>query len=296
MAFTDEQRQALKAKLSYRHIKTRSSNGTSLPYVEGWHVIAEANRIFGYDCWDRRTVDPRCVWSELQRGQMVCFYTTKVRITVRAGGSTIVREGIGTGIGRSTTVEVAHDIALKSAETDATKRALATFGNPFGLALYDKDKLQVTKSRRASVARTPRASHQSNVPGDAKLQVVLTLNRGEGVSDRFESPTAYVDAILGLIPTLPTLESLYQFWESCHRQWETDPGGNMNLTHRIRWFLLLGGADAEGGGTDGTDDSEETRGEHPFAQSVDGSVAEYGAALPAGRRGGGGAEVSPQAS
>jgi Rad52/22 family double-strand break repair protein len=30
----------------------------------------------------------------------------------------------------------AHDIALKVAETDATKRALATFGKPFGLELY----------------------------------------------------------------------------------------------------------------------------------------------------------------
>jgi hypothetical protein len=29
-----------------------------------------------------------------------------------------------------------HDIALKAAETDATKRALATFGKPFGLELY----------------------------------------------------------------------------------------------------------------------------------------------------------------
>ena len=29
-----------------------------------------------------------------------------------------------------------HDIALKVAETDATKRALATFGKPFGLELY----------------------------------------------------------------------------------------------------------------------------------------------------------------
>jgi len=29
-----------------------------------------------------------------------------------------------------------HDTALKAAETDATKRALATFGKPFGLALY----------------------------------------------------------------------------------------------------------------------------------------------------------------
>ena len=29
-----------------------------------------------------------------------------------------------------------HEKALKTAETDATKRALATFGKPFGLELY----------------------------------------------------------------------------------------------------------------------------------------------------------------
>ena len=38
----------------------------------------------------------------------------------------------------------AHERALKSAETDATKRALATFGNRFGLALYDKEQAGVT--------------------------------------------------------------------------------------------------------------------------------------------------------
>jgi transposase-like protein len=27
----------------------------------------------------------------------------------------------------------------------------------------------------------------------------------------------------------------------CHRQWETDPSGNMKLTHRLRWFLGQGG-------------------------------------------------------
>jgi DNA repair and recombination protein RAD52 len=27
--------------------------GPTLLYVEGWHVIAEANLIFGYDAWDR---------------------------------------------------------------------------------------------------------------------------------------------------------------------------------------------------------------------------------------------------
>jgi len=35
---------------------------------------------------------------------------------------------------------------LKGAETDATKRALATFGNPFGLALYDREQAGVRKA------------------------------------------------------------------------------------------------------------------------------------------------------
>jgi hypothetical protein len=38
---------------------------------------------------------------------------------------------------------LAHESALKEAETDAMKRALMTFGNPFGLALYDKEQRNV---------------------------------------------------------------------------------------------------------------------------------------------------------
>jgi hypothetical protein len=59
-----------------------------------------------------------------------------VRITVHADGAIIIREGHGTGEGRGDLPGEVHDIALKAAETDATKRALATFGKPFGLELY----------------------------------------------------------------------------------------------------------------------------------------------------------------
>jgi hypothetical protein len=55
---------------------------------------------------------------------------------VHADGATVIREGHGTGEGRGTSPGEVHDIALKAAETDATKRALATFGRPFGLGLY----------------------------------------------------------------------------------------------------------------------------------------------------------------
>ena len=91
MAFTDTQTKALKAKLSHRHVRTRDSHGQQLAYVEGWHVIAEANRIFGFDSWDRQTTSPECIWSANQRGQSVCFYSTKVRVTVRAKPGTGAR-------------------------------------------------------------------------------------------------------------------------------------------------------------------------------------------------------------
>src|SRR5262249_919173 len=147
MALSDMQLRQLRAKLDARHIRTRKANRTELDYVEGWHVISEANRIFGYDAWDCRTVATKCVSSSDNGQHHFAAYTAKVRITVRAGDIIIVREGSGTGEGSGATPGQAHEIALKSAETDATKRALATFGNPFGLALYDRDQLGIRKRR-----------------------------------------------------------------------------------------------------------------------------------------------------
>src|SRR5690606_8727621 len=62
-----------------------------------------------------------------------------VRVTV----GEIVREGVGSGHGIDVDVGLAHESAIKEAETDAMKRALMTFGNPFGLALYDKEQANV---------------------------------------------------------------------------------------------------------------------------------------------------------
>jgi recombination DNA repair RAD52 pathway protein len=87
------------------------------------------------------------VWSGQNGPVYATAYTAKVRVSVRAGDIVIVREGSGTGEGRASTPGQAHELALKGAETDATKRALATFGNPFGLALYDKEQAGVRKVR-----------------------------------------------------------------------------------------------------------------------------------------------------
>jgi len=122
-------------------------------YLEGWQVIAEANRIFGFDGWQRQTIAVRCVAQaerSIGRDQKPGWgvtYTARVRVTVTAGGLTpLIREGSGAGHGIDLDLGQAHESALKEAETDAMKRALMTFGNPFGLALYDKAQRQVSSA------------------------------------------------------------------------------------------------------------------------------------------------------
>jgi DNA repair and recombination protein RAD52 len=135
--------EALKAPLDKRHVKTRDQSGTTLSYVMAWHAIAEANRIFGFDGWSRETLDMTCV-SDRERkvGSGTGFgvaYTARVRITV--GG--VMRDGFGAGTQVDRDHGKAHEGASKEAESDATKRALMTFGNAFGLALYDKEQANV---------------------------------------------------------------------------------------------------------------------------------------------------------
>jgi len=81
------------------------------------------------------------------RGAFLAIYIARVRITVHADGATIIREGHGTGEGRGTLPGEVHDIALKAAETDATKRALSTFGKPFGLELYRSDRTALSRNQ-----------------------------------------------------------------------------------------------------------------------------------------------------
>ena len=124
MGFSAKQVQALRRHPSSRHIRTREAHGRELTYLEGWYAISEANRIFGFDGWNRETVESRSVLTRESRGTFLVVYIARVRVTVHTDGATIIREGHGTGESRGTSPGEVHDIALKVAETDATKRLL----------------------------------------------------------------------------------------------------------------------------------------------------------------------------
>lgn len=144
MSFTDTQLDALKAPLNRQNVRSRQQAGRSLSYIEGWHAIAEANRIFGFDAWHRETVELRECGEPRQTGdKWRVAFICRVRLTVQAGERSIVRDGTGYGSGIDKDLGQAYESAVKEAETDAMKRGLMTFGNPFGLALYDKDQTNV---------------------------------------------------------------------------------------------------------------------------------------------------------
>jgi DNA recombination protein Rad52 len=151
--FSPEQVAALSAPLDRANVRQREQGRGKVAYVEGWFAVAEANRIFGFDGWQRQTIAVRCVAQAertIGRDQKPGWgvtYTARVRVTVTAGGlAPLIREGSGAGHGIDVDLGQAHESALKEAETDAMKRALMTFGNPFGLALYDKAQRQVSSA------------------------------------------------------------------------------------------------------------------------------------------------------
>ena len=197
MGFSNNQVKALETKLNGKHVKTRDVRGKTLSYVEGWHVIAEANRVFGFDAWDRETLEARCVWEGASKGLRNCSYVARVRVRVRAGKTVVIREGSGFGNGRGSSAGEAHEVAIKEAETDAMKRALSTFGNPFGLALYDKQQRGVRRSR--------------SKPNGKPISWVLLDATGEPLS-KHEDPVAYCTASRKHLEALDDADVLMSFW------------------------------------------------------------------------------------
>ena len=59
--FSPEQIEALSAPLNRAHISSREQGRGQVAYLKSYVVINEANRIFGFDGWQRQTLFCRCV-------------------------------------------------------------------------------------------------------------------------------------------------------------------------------------------------------------------------------------------
>ena len=139
--------------------------------------------------------------------------------------------GQGRGKAKAPTPGQAHELALKGAETDATKRALATFGNPFGLALYDREQAGVRKMRGASPS-----SGETLQSGPW----VLRSSTRKPISSH-DTAKSFIEALQQAMSEAHDIELLYDVWEQnietlrvLHRSTNERPGVVPTMVSHLR--------------------------------------------------------------
>jgi hypothetical protein len=232
--FSPEQIAALSAPLDRARISSREQGRGRVNYLQGWVLIEEANRIFGHDGWQRQTLSCQCVTEAKrligsknegrpQKEGWGVTYIARVRITVHAGErGLLIREGTGAGHGIDVDLGLAHESAIKEAETDAMKRALVTFGNPFGLALYDRSQRQVSGAPAQQVGHQP-AQAANGVLRRPHAAAPNPVAQGPAPHAPLDPPTirSLQDRIRGLMP--PQLAAFSRAFRSAFQVPESTP-------------------------------------------------------------------------
>ena len=148
-------KELLSKKLDASNVKVRQQAGVSLSYLEGWFVQQQMNDIFGYENWHQNVKEIKnpVPLEQYKNNNGKTMYRVGYSATVRVEANiphfdedgdydyktTVVREDVGFGNGVSFDPTQACELAIKEAVTDAMKRACKSFGNQFGLPLYDKE-------------------------------------------------------------------------------------------------------------------------------------------------------------
>lgn len=206
---TADQIKMLEAPLDKAHVKEPSGSfGPKGDYLEGWHVMNELNRVFGFDGWSYRIDLTRDALDKAKNSkgddQWQAAYTCICTLTV----GDVTRQDVGFGSGFAKQVGDAIEGATKEAATDALKRAARTFGNIFGLALYDKSRANVQAAPPPVITDDQRTQLMSAMTAAGKVPgtylAAASRNTGLTIKDLSELPASEFDgiyaAVLKLIP------------------------------------------------------------------------------------------------
>lgn len=142
MAITPQQyEQLLKPLNPSRVAQRKGGGGKSLSYLEAWDVKAHLIRIFGFGSWSADVLETSLAYEEqTDKGNWSVGYRVLLRLTIHPLGCTYTEAAVGSAmLGMR---GEAHDMAIKTAESDALKRAAINLGTQFGLSLYDNGSTQ----------------------------------------------------------------------------------------------------------------------------------------------------------
>lgn len=139
MKLSDEVTATLLKPIAPHRVKQLDGNS----YVEQFDIRAMMNRVFGFTGWGLTVTDLSMLYeapAETKAGKPAyrVAYRCSVRLTVY-GDPDCTYDGASVGEALMPDFKRgdAHDMALKSAESGALKRAATCLGDQFGLSLYD---------------------------------------------------------------------------------------------------------------------------------------------------------------
>lgn len=113
----------------------------NMAYLEAWDVRAHLIRVFGFGGFSIELLDYEMAYEQetTTRQGKAAFkvgYRARVQLTIPSLGATYTEAAFGESVMPDFKRGDAHDMALKTAESQAFKRAAMNLGTQFGLSLY----------------------------------------------------------------------------------------------------------------------------------------------------------------
>lgn len=131
-----------------------SKDGKGFSHVEAYEIRAHLNRVLGFARWSQRVVSQELVFESSTGTEKpkwtVCYRSIVELVVCSETGDPLATYTEG-ATGDATNLPSradAHDMALKTSQSQAFKRCAMNLGDQFGLSLYNKG------SHRALVMRT----------------------------------------------------------------------------------------------------------------------------------------------
>jgi len=155
--------QLLKPLNPNRVAKRKGGGGKQLSYLEAWEVKAHLIRIFGFLGWEWEVTEAVLAFEELTDGKWSVGYkvvgtlTIKIYSEDRYGYRTAQYAEAAIGFATLGSRGEAHDMAIKTAESDALKRAAINLGDQFGLSLYNNGSVQPVVKQTLDREKTGRS-------------------------------------------------------------------------------------------------------------------------------------------
>jgi recombination DNA repair RAD52 pathway protein len=127
--------------LNESRVAKRGQAGRQLSYREAWDVKAHLIRIFGFGGWSADVLESTLAFEDKnEKGQWNVGYKVTLRLSIPTLECTYTESAVGSA--NLPQRGEAHDMAIKTAESDALKRAAINLGTQFGLSLYNNGSMR----------------------------------------------------------------------------------------------------------------------------------------------------------